>query len=130
MRLEGYPRVRLAAPNGTEIEAAIADGFGRRLKGLAWLRTPPRTALLIPRCASVHTIGMRFPIDVAFLEWPPRDRGRVPVIAVREHVKPLRLAGVPRRGRIAPVSRIAALELASETAVALGLGPGIELREA
>jgi hypothetical protein len=39
------------------------------LLGLAFRRTPAQgCALLIPRCRSVHTLGMRFPIDVAFLD--------------------------------------------------------------
>ena len=36
--------------------------------GLALRREPPPHALLIPRCRSVHTFGMRFAIDVAFLD--------------------------------------------------------------
>jgi uncharacterized membrane protein (UPF0127 family) len=46
-----------------------------RLLGLALMRKPPQPghALLIPDCRSVHTFGMRFEIDVAFLD----DRGRV-----------------------------------------------------
>src|SRR3954471_21533529 len=44
-----------------------------RLLGLAWLRSvPPGHALLIPDCRSVHTFGMRFPLDVVFLD----SRGR------------------------------------------------------
>jgi hypothetical protein len=44
-----------------------------RLLGLAWLRSmPPGHALLIPDCRSVHTFGMRFPLDVVFLD----ERGR------------------------------------------------------
>jgi len=46
-----------------------------RLLGLALLR-PGRAGagLLLPRCRSVHTFGMRFAIDVLFL-----DRDRRPV---------------------------------------------------
>lgn len=44
-----------------------------RLLGLALLRDlPAGHALLIPDCRSVHTFGMRFRIDVAFLD----ERGR------------------------------------------------------
>jgi uncharacterized membrane protein (UPF0127 family) len=53
----------------------VATTFGARLLGLAWLREPaPGCALLIPRCRSVHTFGMRFALDVAFL-----DEGGVPL---------------------------------------------------
>jgi uncharacterized membrane protein (UPF0127 family) len=41
-----------------------------RLLGLAFMRNPPPPghALLIPHCRSVHTFGMRFAIDVTFLD--------------------------------------------------------------
>jgi uncharacterized membrane protein (UPF0127 family) len=46
-----------------------ATTVGARLLGLAFLRELPHGhALLIPDCRSVHTFGMRFPIDVAFLD--------------------------------------------------------------
>jgi hypothetical protein len=53
-----------------------------RLLGLALLR-PGRAGegLLIPRCRSVHTFGMRFPIHVVFLGaafTPVSVRGSVP----------------------------------------------------
>ena len=47
----------------------VAASFRARLFGLAGLREmPPGAVLLIPRCSSVHTFGMRFPIDVLFLD--------------------------------------------------------------
>jgi uncharacterized protein len=50
-----------------------ASTFASRLLGLALLRRiPSGHALLIPDCRSVHTFGMRCPIDVAFLD----ERGR------------------------------------------------------
>jgi uncharacterized membrane protein (UPF0127 family) len=40
-----------------------------RLVGLTLLRElPPGHALRIPRCRSVHTFGMRFQIDILFLD--------------------------------------------------------------
>jgi uncharacterized membrane protein (UPF0127 family) len=46
-----------------------ADDFLSRLVGLQATRDlMPDEALLIPRCASVHTLGMRAPLDVAFLD--------------------------------------------------------------
>jgi hypothetical protein len=43
-----------------------------RMLGLALLdRELAGPGLLIPRCGSVHTVGMRFPLDVLFLD---RDR--------------------------------------------------------
>ena len=63
-RLEGLPGVAL----GGGIRLAVADAPVARLAGLAGLRTmPPRTGLLIPRCRSVHTFGMRFALDLVWL---------------------------------------------------------------
>jgi len=51
------------------LRLAIADGFTSRLRGLMFKRSlPDNHALLITRCASVHTAFMRFAIDVAFLD--------------------------------------------------------------
>lgn len=44
-----------------------------------------RQGLLIPRCSSIHTFGMRFALDVFFLD----ESGRV--IAVRRRVPPRRI---------------------------------------
>ena len=45
----------------------VAEGFGERLRGLLG-RDGIDGALLIRRARSVHTVGMRFPIDVAFCD--------------------------------------------------------------
>jgi uncharacterized membrane protein (UPF0127 family) len=64
---------------GLEIE--VARSFRRRLLGLALRRRPPPgRALLIPRCRSVHTFGMRFAIDVAFLDGEGRVLRAVPAV--------------------------------------------------
>ncbi|CAB4864776.1 unannotated protein [freshwater metagenome] len=44
----------------------VADDHRARAKGLLG-RTGIEGALAIPRCRWVHTIGMRFPIDVAYV---------------------------------------------------------------
>lgn len=47
----------------------IAVGLRARLLGLAYLqRDEVGNGLLIPRCASVHTFGMRFALDLYFLD--------------------------------------------------------------
>jgi hypothetical protein len=47
----------------------VARSLRARLAGLALLPTIPLDrALLIPRCRSVHTLGMRFSLDVVFLD--------------------------------------------------------------
>jgi uncharacterized protein YjbJ (UPF0337 family) len=50
-------------------EVPMALGLWTRLLGLAFLRLDCASpGLLIPRCASVHTFGMRFALDVVFLD--------------------------------------------------------------
>jgi uncharacterized protein len=57
MRLAGCPCV------------LVAGTFRARLLGLAWLADlPGDCGLLIPRCSSVHTFGMRFALDLTFLD--------------------------------------------------------------
>lgn len=69
-RLARLPRLEL--PGGARVH--VARSLRARLLGLAGLRSAPAdAALLLPRCRSVHTLGMRFPIDVCFLD----RRGRV-----------------------------------------------------
>lgn len=47
----------------------MATGFRTRLLGLARLdRDEAGPGFLIPRCSSVHTFGMRFPLDLYFLD--------------------------------------------------------------
>jgi uncharacterized membrane protein (UPF0127 family) len=44
-----------------------ADTWRTRLRGLAWRRTTDH-ALYFPRCRSVHTIGMRFALDLIWVD--------------------------------------------------------------
>lgn len=67
-------------------DVPVAVSFRSRLLGLAWReRAQAGPGLLIPRCSSVHTFGMRFALDVYFL-----DRGGR-VLAVRRRVPPRRV---------------------------------------
>jgi len=90
-----------------------------RMRGLLG-RAPlaPDEALLLEPCASVHTFGMRYPIDLAFL-----DRSG--------HVLRIIAAVKPRRVALRPGAR-ATLEMAAGAAAALGLRPGdrLEWRDA
>jgi uncharacterized membrane protein (UPF0127 family) len=64
-RLERLPRFAVTGDSVIHEANTLAS----RLLGLAWLRSlPSGHALLIPDCRSVHTFGMRFAIDVAFLD--------------------------------------------------------------
>jgi uncharacterized protein len=44
----------------------VAEGFNQRLKGLAF--SEPGEPLLLRRCRSVHTFGMRFALDLLWLD--------------------------------------------------------------
>jgi uncharacterized protein len=82
-RFEGAPTVRIGG-----VEVPVAVGFRARLLGLAGLEPAEAgPGLLIPRCSSVHTFGMRFPLDLVFL-----DRRQRPV-AVWASVPARRIAG-------------------------------------
>ncbi len=49
-------------------EVPVAVGLRARLLGLSCLgRDEVDAGLLIPRCSSVHTFGMRFALDLCFL---------------------------------------------------------------
>jgi trehalose synthase len=67
-------------------EARLAAGPRARLLGLAGLdREEAGPGLLIPRCASVHTFGVRFPLDLVFLDGEGRPR------SLRRRVPPRRI---------------------------------------
>jgi uncharacterized membrane protein (UPF0127 family) len=67
---------------------AEARGVRARALGLARLDAlPPDWALHIPRCRSVHTVGMRFALDLVWLD----GEGRVVEVD----------SGVPRRRHVA-----------------------------
>jgi uncharacterized protein len=54
---------------GGGLELRIAFTTRERLLGLAGLPALPRdVALLIPWCRSVHLLGMRFPVDLVFVD--------------------------------------------------------------
>ena len=68
----------------------VASTLVSRTLGLALLaRERAGAGLLIPRCRSIHTVGMRFPIDVFFLD----AEGRV--IELRRSVPPRRVIRSP-----------------------------------
>jgi uncharacterized membrane protein (UPF0127 family) len=64
------PRLRrLPVATVLDREVRVAAGLRARLLGLAHLdRDDAGPGLLIPRCSSVHTFGMRFALDLYFLD--------------------------------------------------------------
>lgn len=89
-------RLPLASVLGRQVP--VAGTFRARLLGLAYLdRAQAGPGLLIPRCRSVHTFGMRFSLDLYFLD----ECGAV--LAVRR--------GVPARRVVSCRSADAVLEI-------------------
>ena len=81
-RLDGLPAREL--PGGLRI--AEAHTRAARMKGLAKLDFMPESmALHIPRCRSVHTFTMRFPLDLIWLD------GDGEVVRIDHAVPPRRL---------------------------------------
>jgi len=100
-------------------EARCTTNAWERMRGL--LGRPPLAAgqgLLIDPCPSVHTIGMRYPLDLAFLD--PQWR----VLGMVHKLPPLRFAG--------RADARATLELPPGALAAAGIAAGdvLEWREA
>jgi uncharacterized protein len=121
--LERLPRTRVRSPAGADLELILAEGLRSRMVGLLGARgLPERTALLIPRCDSVHTVAMRFAIDVVFARRLDPD-GALEIVSVSPDVRPGRFARADRGGTRVRRRELCALELAAGQAEALGLAP-------
>lgn len=112
----------IGTPAGKTLLAnvSVADTFARRTKGLLGADAlDADTALLIPNCRAVHTLGMRFAIDVIFLD------GGFKVIRIVPNLGAGRLAVCARFGTMH------ALEARAGRAaeLALAAGQALQLRE-
>lgn len=86
---------RLPTAEVSSRRVPVAVTFLSRLLGLALL-APERAGagLLIPRCRSVHTFGMRFPLRLVFVdEW-------MRPVSVRDRVGPSRICHEPRAAAV------------------------------
>ncbi|MDH3424872.1 MAG: DUF192 domain-containing protein [Gemmatimonadota bacterium] len=94
---------------------AVADSWWRRLRGLV-ARPAMRhgDGMLLLECGSVHTVGMHYPIDVAFLD----AEGTV--------VRKIARLGPCRVGLGGP-GAVHALELPAGRLDETGTGPGVRL---
>ncbi|MEW8506908.1 MAG: DUF192 domain-containing protein [Candidatus Thiodiazotropha sp.] len=73
--------------DSSTIQAWIADSYFTRLRGLLGKKQlSDNHGLLLEGCASVHTFGMRYPLDLVFLD----KSGKV--IKCQKGVKPFRTA--------------------------------------
>jgi uncharacterized protein len=83
-----FRRLRWAELLG--VEFPVATTRLSRLLGLSLLsRERAGAGLLIPRCRSVHTLGMRFRLDLLFFDAAGN------VIEIRRNVPPTRFVGCP-----------------------------------
>jgi uncharacterized membrane protein (UPF0127 family) len=95
------------------VELRVATTWRRRLIGLSLRgRPPPGHALLLPGCRCVHTCGMRFALDLVWLD----AEGRV--LSIDEGVRPWRMRS---RRDAAAVLEVAAGQ-GERAAVALAFG--------
>ena len=109
-----FPSTLRADERALPCRVRRALSFLERARGLLW-RAPLQDgqALWIASCASIHTVGMRYAIDVVFLDAGDR------VVCVAADVPPMRF----RLGRGAR----SVVELRSGQARALGLAAGQRL---
>ncbi|MFE3072658.1 DUF192 domain-containing protein [Streptomyces sp. NPDC059247] len=103
----------LTVPGGAGVPLEVAASYRARRRGLLG-RDGIAGALLIVRTNSVHTFGMRFPIDVAHLDGSFRVRS---VVTMRPG----------RLGMIRPLGRHV-LEAEAGTMAAWGLRRGVRVR--
>jgi hypothetical protein len=104
------------------VEILVARSPLARLLGLALRRRPPVHALLLPRCRSVHTFGMRFPLD---LIWLDRD-GRV--LRVDEAVPPWRVRSCRDAAAVLEAGRMPAMaEPQRSNRFAMALDPRVPI---
>ena len=77
------------------LEVTVANSFFDRFKGLLMHSSLPEgTGLVLEKCNSIHTIGMKFPIDVVFL-----DAGKK-VLSVKSNMKSWKMAYCPGATRV------------------------------
>ncbi|MEL0585328.1 MAG: DUF192 domain-containing protein [Candidatus Thiodiazotropha sp. (ex. Lucinoma kazani)] len=71
------------------LDVLLANSYLSRLRGLLGKKQlSDSEGLLLKRCETVHTVGMRYPLDLVFMD----KRGKV--LKCQEGVKPFRTAGV------------------------------------
>lgn len=90
-----FRRSRWSTADG--ILAAVAERPLERLTGLSMLGSGRGCPVLLPGCRAVHTFGMRFPVDVIFLD----DSGRA--IRRERGVRPRRFLREPRAAAVLEV---------------------------
>jgi uncharacterized membrane protein (UPF0127 family) len=90
----------------------VARGLVARMRGLAF--APPGDGLEIPRCNSIHTFGMRYPLD---LIWIDADRR---VVRIDRDVPPRRVRGCRGARSVIEVPAGGAEELVAREGAVMG----------
>lgn len=99
------------------VEVALAESFFARLRGLILTGPPmPARGLLLAPCNSIHTLGMRGPIEAVFLSKELR------VLKIDTPLKPWRSVSACR-------GAWAVLEWRAGEAAYLGLRKGAQLKQ-
>jgi uncharacterized membrane protein (UPF0127 family) len=111
------PQARLLTADGRELaRVELATTARLRARGLLGRSAlAPGHALWLAPGRSIHTVGMRFAIDVVFLDRDAR------VVTIREHVVPFRLTWGGWRSR-------GVLEFAAGEVARLAITPGQQLQ--
>lgn len=111
--------VRVGPPRPHALHVVRANDFVARLVGWLGHRAPPAgQALWLSPCSAVHTFGMRFPIDVLFVD------GRCTVIHVVHALEPMRAARC--RGACATIELRAGLAAALAVSVGMAVDVGAD----
>lgn len=117
-RFDHAARLQVRPSAGGRLELIVADRAPLRLLGLALLESlDHEVGLLIPRCRSIHTLGMRFRIDVLFVIFAART---LMVAELHEAVAPRHVVRSARSG-------VSAVELTAGEARRLRLRCGVTL---
>jgi uncharacterized protein len=103
------------------VEIVVARSPLARLLGLALRRRPPGHALLLPRCRSVHTFGMRFPLDLVWLDGAGR------VVRVDEAVPPWRVRSCRGADAVLEAGRMPAMAEPQRNRFAMALDPRVPI---
>jgi uncharacterized protein len=103
------------------VEIVVARSPLARLLGLALRRRPPDHALLLPRCRSVHTFGMRFPLDLVWLDRAGR------VVRVDEAVPPWRVRSCRGADAVLEAGRMRAMAETQRNRFAMALDPRVPI---
>ena len=78
-------------PRSTQISVELANTFFTRLVGLLSRSSLPNDqGLLLDPCSSIHTLGMRFPIDIIYLDKENKVLGNA------DDLKPNRFSFAPK----------------------------------